>query len=148
MSIDTSILGNLKAALYAVVAFVGLPVDPMLALSVLILIDFVTGVGSAYILEEPVTSNRARIGILSKVVLLLIPVTMALVMKALGASHYLEYANSIIYVLVLSEAYSIIGNIYTIQTKERVKELDAVSALLKSLLTAIQEILKRFTFHK
>ena len=44
-------------------------------------------------------------------------------------------------ILIVAEAYSVVGNVYTIKTGEAVKEIDAVSAIVKRLRRILEDLL-------
>lgn len=117
-------------------AFIGLNAETFFLFSLLLIIDYVTGVLKARALGHSITSNKMKYGIVSKMSLLLIPITLAISAKALGADFkYILYAG--MNVLILSEVYSIIGNYYAMKHKEELPEYDAVSILgrkIKNLL--------------
>lgn len=111
----------------------GLDVISFTALGYLLLIDYITGVLKAKSLGHKITSNKMKYGIASKFSLVFLPFTLAIAAKALGAE-----AETFLYVgmniLILSEVYSIIGNVYTLRTHEELPEYDAVASLGRWIL--------------
>ena len=100
--------------------------------AVLLVFDYLTGITKAFILEQKITSNRSKYGIASKLSLLIIPVILGLGGKAVDA----DFALTIYWamnVLILSEVYSIVGNIYSIRSGEEMPEFDAVQAIGKRI---------------
>lgn len=93
---------------------------------VLILIDFITGVMKSWSNKIEITSKRMRWGIASKFSLILIPIVIGLGAKALGqnADALFTYGMNL---LILSEVYSIIGNIYNIRTGKNLPEWDVIA---------------------
>lgn len=122
--------------------YTGLPAEPAAILAVLMCIDFVAGVGRARVLGEPVTSHRIKVGTISKCSVMIVPLVMALTAKGLGADFNWLVGWSIS-VLILSETYSIIANIYTIRTGVAAPEWDAVSLILSKIRSAIDLLDKR-----
>jgi len=110
--------------------YLGLSGEAFFLFSVLLIIDYVTGIAKAHRLNQPITSNRMKYGILSKLSLLLIPIVLAIGAKAVGADFKTVLLVGI-NILVLSEVYSIIGNIYSIRTKDELPEYDVVAMLGK-----------------
>lgn len=106
--------------------------DSMSVLTVLVLIDIFTGVMKTLALGKKPSSRRLLNGFISKVLLLLVPIVFALAVKGIGVD-----AKSMLYmilsVLILSETYSIIGNVYTVKTRKEVEEFDAVAVILKMI---------------
>ena len=73
-----------------------------------------------------------KYGIISKFSLLLIPLVLAIAAKAVSADF--SYVLIVgINILVLSEVYSIVGNIYSVRTKEELPEYDAVAMIGKKI---------------
>lgn len=118
----------------ALVAFAGLltalgvDTEVFNALGWLLFFDYVTGVMKAKSLGHCITSNKMKYGVVSKFSLLLIPIVLAIAAQGVNAD-----AKSVLYVgmniMILSEVYSIIGNIYSIRTKEELPEWDVVAML-------------------
>lgn len=115
-----------------VLAYLGISQDSFLMLSLLLVIDYATGLIKARRLQVSITSNKMKYGLISKLSLLLIPLVLAIGAKAIGADFTLVLLSGI-NILVLSEVYSIIGNIYSIRTKLELPEYDAVSMLGKRI---------------
>lgn len=140
---EIALVGNLLLAMGAwVLAYTGLPVEPAIILAVLMMIDFVAGISRAYALGEPVTSHRMRTGAISKCGVLTVPLVMALAAKALGAD-FQWLVSWTVSVFVLSEAYSIVANIYTARTGIPAPEFDAVSAVLRKVRDVIDSMDRR-----
>lgn len=122
------ILNAATIGLATVLSYLGLDQEVFTIFGYLLLIDYVSGMMKAKAIGQDITSSRMKYGIASKMSLMLIPLVLALTAKAVHGD-----ADNVLYVgmniLVLSEAYSIIGNIYTIRTKETLPEWDAVAAL-------------------
>lgn len=117
-----------------VLSYLEISQEPFTLFAILLIIDYLTGVMKAKVLGITITSNKMKYGIISKLSLLLIPITIAIGAKAVGAdSHHILLAG--MYILIFSEVYSIIGNIYSIRTKEELPEYDAVSVIGKKIRT-------------
>lgn len=112
--------------------YLGLNGESFFLFSVLLVIDYMTGVAKAYRLGHCITSNKMKYGVLSKLSLLLIPIVLAIGAKAVGADFKTVLMVGI-NILVLSEIYSIIGNIYSIRTKDELPEYDVVAMLGKRI---------------
>ena len=71
----------------------------------------------------------------------MIPIVFALGFKAMHIN-----ATALFYVvvdaLVLSEVYSVVGNIYTIRTGEVVEEYDVLAKILKRIRNLLNKILE------
>ncbi len=110
-------------------------------LTILIVTDIITGIVKSGVLHgwRTIRSSRLAAGTLSKMLLLLIPVTLAVAGKGV-AIDMTALAQGSITVLILSQLYSVIGNIHAVQTKSEKNEFDAVSFILRS----IRDLLERF----
>ena len=80
------------------------------------------------------------IGFMLKLCFLIIPLTIALLGRALGYDFGIV-VNISISVLIVSEAYSILGNIYAAKNKKKIDKIDAVSMLLIGLRKFLKNIL-------
>lgn len=118
--------------LSGILAYLDISQEPFGLFATLLIIDYVTGLMKAKVLCISITSNKMKYGVISKLSLLLIPITIAIGAKAVGAdSHHILLAG--MYILIFSEVYSIIGNIYSIRTKDELPEYDAVGAIGKKI---------------
>lgn len=123
---------GLVLAFIAGMKYLNLNHEVMLLLGVLIVIDVFTGVIRSWILDgkKTVTSNRFMAGMVAKGLTLLIPVVMGLGGKAIGFD-FTPVIVGFIFVLALGFMYSIIGNIYALQSKQEKDESEAVAILHK-----------------
>lgn len=115
-----------------VLAYLEISQEPFTLFAILLVIDYITGVWKAKTLGVSITSNKMKYGLISKLSLLIIPIVLAMGAKATGADyHYILLSG--MYILVLSEVYSIIGNVYCMNTGEELPEYDAVAMLGKQI---------------
>ena len=123
---------TLMAAISWVLTYTGIDVEVFGIFSALIVVDFVTGILKARRLNQRVTSNRAKYGVASKFSLVLLPIVMAAGAKAIGqdASTLFVWGMNL---LIISEVYSVIGNIYTIRSGDELPEWDVISLLGRSI---------------
>ena len=128
--------------LASLVQFLEIDTKKLSILVVLMCIDMLTGTLKAYRTKENITSRRWIAGFLSKLVVLLVPFTIALMAKGVDfdVKWFIGFSLSI---MVIAEAYSILGNIYTFKTGEAVAEIDAVSAIIKVLRNFIENMIER-----
>ena len=128
--------------LASLVQFLEIDAKKLSILVVLMCIDMLTGTLKAYRTKENITSRRWIAGFLSKLVVLLVPFTIALMAKGVDfdVKWFIGFSLSI---MVVAEAYSILGNIYTFKTGEAVAEIDAVSAIIKVLRNFIENMIER-----
>lgn len=128
--------------LASLVQFLEIDAKKLSILVVLMCIDMLTGTFKAYRTKENITSRRWIAGFLSKLVVLLVPFTIALMAKGVDfdVKWFIGFSLSI---MVIAEAYSILGNIYTFKTGEAVEEIDAVSAIIKVLRNFLENMIER-----
>lgn len=109
-------------------------------LAFLLLVDFFTGVLRAGIVEggKAVKSSIGIRGLLSKLLVFLIPFVIALAGKGVGVDMS-ALATSSLTIFILSTSYSIIGNIHSITTGHPKQEFDAIDYVYRQ----VGEILKR-----
>ena len=116
----------------SLLAYLEISQEPFTLFAILLMLDYITGLMKAKTLNISITSNKMKYGILSKLSLLIIPIVIAIGAKAVGAdSHYVLLSG--MYILIMSEVYSIIGNIYSTRTKEELPEYDAVAMIGKKI---------------
>ena len=128
--------------LASLVQFLEIDAKKLSILVVLMCIDMLTGTFKAYRTKENITSRRWIAGFLSKLVVLLVPFTIALMAKGVDfdVKWFIGFSLSI---MVIAESYSILGNIYTFKTGEAVAEIDAVSAIIKVLRNFLENMIER-----
>jgi len=115
--------------------------EVVLIFAVLLIVDIITGWFKVLSLGNKPKSWRLANGIISKLVLLFIPIVVALGAKAIHVDlSWLFYV--VLDALILSEVYSIIGNIYTINTKKVAEEYDVLSKILKLIRNTLNKLLK------
>lgn len=143
-STSIAVLWNFIIALASgILAYLEISQEPFTLFAALLMIDYITGLAKAKTLGHSITSNKMKYGLISKLSLLLIPIVVAIGAKAVGGdSHYVLMSG--MYILIFSEVYSIIGNIYSTRTKEEFPEYDALAMIGKQ----IRNILLRQTGDK
>ena len=128
-----TLLWNTTVILFSgMLAYLNISQEPFTLFSILLMIDYITGLAKAKTLGHSITSNKMKYGLISKLSLLLVPVVIAIGVKAVGGdSHFVLLSG--MYILIFSEVYSIIGNIYSIRTKDELPEYDAVAMIGKKI---------------
>ena len=116
--------------------YVGLGAEVFLIYAVLLVIDYITGLGRSYRLKIEITSMAMKLGMFAKLSCLFIPIVLGLGFKVMGSEgkSALEVGMTI---LCLSEAYSSISNIYAMQTGKNLPEIDAIASLARWLKAKI-----------
>lgn len=140
---QSAVVGNVILAAAAWVAtYTGIPGEPAAILAVLMVVDFFSGITKASSIGKPITSHRIKTGVVSKCSVLLIPLVVALAAKGLGADFH-WFVSWVVSLLILSEAYSIIANIYTARTKVELPEWEVISIILRKIRSVADELDKR-----
>lgn len=105
----------------------------------LLLLDFIFWISDAYIKDkQSVTSKKAWRGLAKKVSKLCLPLIVVLVLKGVGFDNLEMVTTTIMSILIITEWYSIIWHIYTINTGKELSEIDAFELLLDVILNAFK----------
>ena len=121
-----------------VLNYCGLSQEAMMIYSILIAVDFATGILASYYVWDDITSKRSVKWLIKKLSLLMIPFVVALFVKWTGYDAKVVLTTTLS-ILIASEAYSVLWNLLSIQTWQKVKESDAIKRLLKKLLNITWE---------
>lgn len=144
MSTSVSGITLVKNVSYIPALFVGLSFESYTILAVFMVLDTILGVIKAAVLShegEKVVSYRLKSGILSKISVMLVPLLLAWTGRGIGLD-LVAVAQATLALLILSEFYSILGNIYSIYTRKKVDEFDAIGWILRILRDRIERTLK------
>lgn len=128
---------------YVIAAILGIKYDAVVAFSFLMVIDVITGVLASASIDgwRSITSKRLSFGVISKLLLLFIPVSIALAGKVVG-EDFSVLVRSSVSILAVAESYSIIGSIYAVKHGQRVPEFDAISVILKKIRDLLHTLTK------
>ena len=132
----------LKHLAYIPAVIFGLSTHSYAILAFFILLDTFTGVLRAGILHgwREVTSFKFTTGLVSKLLIIFIPLMIALAGKGVGMDLTFV-AQSAIGMLILAQFYSILGNIHAIKIRKDVKEFDAVSWVISHIQSIVEKML-------
>lgn len=101
-------------------------------LALLMVIDFLSWVSKQIRLNpQELTSHKAWLWIQKKVWTLASVIVIALMLSVISFWWTEKYITSFIALLVMSETYSILQNIYIIRTWEKITEYDVVSRVIR-----------------
>lgn len=106
--------------------------DWFVIMSVMLLIDWWFWIASAYFLWEKVESRTMRLWLVKKCTRRLLPFIVAWALKRTWFPVD-KLITAILWIIVFSEAYSVIWHIYSINTKEKLPEIDAFKMLIWKL---------------
>lgn len=122
--------------------YLGIPQTQLGILALLMIIDWFTGVSKQFVLNrKDITSQKAYIGIMKKLVTVMIVMIVALMFKGLDIVGDV-YLKGVLSLLIMAETYSSIQNIYTVRTGKLLPEFDVISILLKSFGDVIKNKLE------
>lgn len=135
--------GEVIKNLFYIPAFLlGLSPESYFILSVFMLVDLLLGITRSVVLHgwQSIKSYKLTAGVISKLVVLTVP--LIVVWAGRGSGIDLTFLGQwSIGVLVLSQAYSMLGHINAIREGEEKTEWDAVSFLLKKIRGILENIL-------
>ena len=133
LTIQTKIILNfIMLTLASFLTYIGIDQNALAMYTLLLFIDYITGIKKAHALKENIDSHKMKYGIMSKLYLLFIPIALSVASKAtpLNISHLVSISLTL---LVLSELYSIIANIYTARKGVELPEWEILSVLAKNI---------------
>lgn len=147
---NIEIIKNAKLASYFTLAplfaYLGIAQEIFIIMTFAILADIVTGGIKAWV-TKGFTSRSMKIGLFSRLFLLLIPISLAVMAKTISPDFRADLMVKMsLSVITLAEIYSTIGNIVSIREKDStLTEQDAITRLLKQLLDWIDGIIDAIT---
>jgi len=129
---------------YACVFFIGISPQSYFILAIFMVVDTLLGVVRVIIVHggRAFRSYRLVSGIMAKLAIILIPVLIAYTGQGIGMDFHL-LAVWTLNLLILAQAYSILGNIHSIYMRKDVYEFDAISWALTRIQNVIERILRQ-----
>ena len=127
---------------YGVFAYLDIPIEIFNILITFILLDTFFGVLKAWRMDEVVKFKILLWGFCLKISILLLPLIIALMAKGMQMDMVM-LVEVTIKILILSEFYSCIGNIYTIKNKKELAKIDIISMLLISFRKMTKNYLQK-----
>lgn len=106
--------------------------DGFVVMSVMLVVDYLFWIASAYVLWESIESKKMWQWLLKKTTRWILPFIVAWALKWTWIPID-NLITAILWIIVFSEVYSIIWHIYSINTKEKLPELDAFKMLIWKL---------------
>lgn len=107
----------------------------------LMFVDFMTGLGKAWKIKDPVTSHKITEGAMKKIFMLLMIASLCGFLFGIGLDPFPAF-NFFVPILLAAEFYSIIQNVYAFRTGELLPEYDVISVLLKKIGEFVVQFLK------
>lgn len=142
-------LGNAACALIALIlTYTGLPLAPVVGLVIMMIADLVTGMVRAARNGEELTSHRFKSGFLVKLVILLVPATVAVVAQSAmsmypGIGDLRDVVKFSVMAIIVGESVSVIGNIASAKYLTPKVEWDYLSWLMRRLYEVLKVLDKR-----
>lgn len=139
---EITTLTILKNLGYIPAVFLGLSTESYGILALLMIMDTITGVIRAGVVHGwgSVNSHNLSFGVLSKMCLILTPFVVVIAGRGAGVDLTMV-AKGALSVLILSEAYSILGNTQSIRIRKDVLEFDAINVVLSKLRGVLEKLL-------
>lgn len=108
--------------------------EVLIILSVMLALDYIFWIADAYIDDNTqVTSTKMWRGLFKKMTRRMLPLIVVAILRWVWAWD-LEFVSTVIFsMLIITEWYSIIGHIYSINEWEKLPEIDAFKALVQFL---------------
>ena len=122
-------LEKIKYAGYVVFTYLSIDQEAFFILMGLLCIDSFVGAIKEIRLGSEFSFKVMLCGISMKLLFLIVPVTLALMGKALGYDWTIVI-KIVMGILTVSEGYSIVSNVYMAKAKKRVKKVDVISLML------------------
>lgn len=136
------------AAFVASVEWLGFNAQSLSIYMALMFLDVATGVTRAAIVDgcRSVKSSIGIRGVLSKILVLTGLFSLGLAGKGVGFDMS-PLVQGAVTVFILAELYSILGNIYSIRTKKRKVEFDAIAWLLHQVRETLMRMSPKEPLH-
>jgi phage-related holin len=116
--------------------------EQLLILTVLMFIDFITGIMKSRKLCKKITRYKFEIGAYMKFITILLPFLFAFTAKGIGYEIN-SFISFVIGTFIVIEFYSITGNAYTIRTGKELEDKDFLSFALLTMRDKVEETLKK-----
>lgn len=137
---------ELKSLIYGAILFLQIEIDVALILISLMCLDTLFGMIKATLIETLTFSWKALFkGLCVKLIILLIPMTVALVAKGLGMSDFKILVAIVMKALVISEGSSIWNSFLSIKKGEEIKQTDLVAVLIERISNYFKSIFDKLT---
>lgn len=111
-------------------------------LSILMLLDIISWLAKTIVVWKKPTSRRFVIGIVSKVLVLIIPMVLWMTAKGVLWIELKGFVNVVLSMLVLAESYSVLQNIISVRQRKEIEEYDAMTAVLNFILKEVKRLIE------
>lgn len=137
---------ELKSLAYGAILFLQIELDVALILISLMCLDTLFGMIKATLIETLTFSWKELFkGLCVKLIILLIPMTVALVAKGLGMSDFKILVGIVMKALIIAEGSSIWNSFLSIKKGEEIKQTDLVAVLIERISKYFKSIFDKLT---
>ena len=105
-------------------------------------VDTVLGIFKSIRLKRKVSFKKLIWGMITKVSILIVPMVLALVAKALSFD-FTWFVNAVLNILVLSEAFSSITNVISIKEGKEIQNTDFITKLLHAIRKGLSSLINK-----
>ena len=113
--------------------------------AVVLFLDFVFWIIDVYLFDKSlITSKKAWRWLLNKITKLLLPMIVVIVLKWVWFKEMDFLISSIMWIMIVSEGYSIIWHLYSINTWKQLPEIDAFELLISKILSIFKKVIDAF----
>lgn len=125
--------------LYEILEYFSISCEALSILSILLILDFVMGIADVYIKDKTkVTSSKMWKWLVKKITRRMLPFIVVWIFRGAWIEDMSTIVSMIISMLIVTEWYSIIGHIYSINTWKEILEIDAFEMILNFLLKLLK----------
>ena len=125
--------------LYEILEYFSISCEALSILSILLILDFVMGIADSYIKDKSqVTSAKMWKWLVKKITRRMLPFIVVWIFRGAWIEDMSTIVSMIISMLIVTEWYSIIGHIYSINTWKEILEIDAFEMILNFLLKLLK----------
>ena len=136
------VITYVKTFLYGLFVFLDIDVNVVKILAILMAVDTVLGIFKAFRLKQKVSFKKLVWGMITKTSVLIVPMILALVAKALSFD-FTWFVSAVLNILVLAEAFSAISNIISIKEGKQIENQDFITKLLHSIRIGLSNIINK-----
>lgn len=135
------LIASVKTAVYAVFVYLEIDMNVTGILFALMMLDTLLGVIKVFTLGQKFTFKKLMWGIVTKISVLSIPLTVALMAKGVDLDLR-QFVLVVMDVLIVSEGFSAITNMLSIKTKKDIQNADYITVLLSKIRDLFRVIIE------
>lgn len=132
------------ASIWWILNYFWISIEMLSILAAVLVLDFIFGVLDAYITKQEITSDKMKAWFFKKLIKFIIPFVVIIIIKATWMEGIHNFTNAIMSILILSEGYSIIWHFYSIETGEKLPEIDAFKMLVNKISLVLKKMIGIF----